>query len=224
MWELITADGSLPFSVSLALMLALGLVEGLMSLVGAGLSGVFDALMPDLDLHAHADFAGPDHDGGLSRVLGWLRIGEVPVLMLLVIALTTFGLLGLGVQALSRSALGFFLPAWMASIPAFLLSLPSIRMLGGGLHRVMPKDETTAVSAESLVGRVAVVTLGVARAGHPAEAKVRDQHGQMHYFLVEPDDDQEFPAGSEVLLVQLAGSRYRVIANPNPHLSERSSS
>jgi hypothetical protein len=86
----------------------------------------------------------------------------------------------------------------------------------------VPRDETTAVSEDSLVGRVAVITLGVASSAAPAEGRVRDEHGQTHYVMVEPDiAGESFSAGSEVLLVKRAGARFFGIRNPSPALSDR---
>lgn len=226
MWELLTADENLAFSVALALMLLLGALEGVFSLLGAGLSGLFDALLPELnaelDVQAHAELGLPEAESSLTRVLGWLRVGQVPLLMLLVVVLTLFGLCGLALQSLALRLAGGFLPGWLAWLPALAAALPLTRLAGGWLHRVMPKDETTAISADTLVGRVATITLGTARAGHPAEAKARDQHGQTHYFLVEPDaDGDNFVTGAQVLLTEHRGASYRAIANPNPHLAER---
>ena len=61
---------------------------------------------------------------------------------------------------------------------AFVASLPIVRISGGALGRVIPRDETTAVSIESLVGRIATVVSGTARAGYPAQARVTTEHGQ----------------------------------------------
>jgi hypothetical protein len=216
MVELLGADGNGPFAVALLVMFVIAVLEGVMTLFGAGLSGLIDGLLPEVDLDA--DLA----DGNaLSRLLGWLRVGQVPVLMLLVVFLTAFGLIGLFIQSTARDLLGGLLPAGLAAVPAFALALPVMRGFGGLLGRVMPKDETEAVSEASLVGRVAVVTLGEARVGSPAEAKVRDGHGQTHYVMVEPHDTQQaFAAGSAVLLVEHRGARFAVIAADNPNLTE----
>ncbi|MBI2381440.1 MAG: DUF1449 family protein [Gammaproteobacteria bacterium] len=224
MWELLTADENLAFSVALALMLLLAVLEGVFSLLGAGLSGLLEGLAPELgaELEVHAEAGLPEAENSLTRVLGWLRVGQVPVLMLLVVLLTLFGLCGLGIQNLVQGLAGVYLPGWLAWLPALAAALPLTRLVGGWLHRAMPKDETTAVSADTLVGRIATITLGTARPGQPAEAKARDQHGQTHYFLVEPDGEGEsFTAGTQVLLTEHRGTVYRAIVNPNPHLAER---
>jgi hypothetical protein len=178
-------------------------------------------LLPDIDIDVDVDL---DADGAVSgnsltRLLGWLRIGQVPVLILLIILLTSFGLIGLGIQSVAHGAVGFMLPGWIASVPALIVSLPVVRVLGGGLAKVMPKEETDAVSEASFIGRVAVITLGSARSGSPAEARLKDEHGQVHYIMVEPDSDKEaFEQGSTVLLVKQESAVFKAIQNTNEAL------
>lgn len=228
MFAFLTADQNLPFSIALMVMLGIAVLEGITALFGAALSNLIDALLPempdaditlDTDLGSGVDGVEVQSPNALSRVLGWLRIGQVPVLMLLVIFLTAFGLIGLGLQSFTQNTLGFLWPASLAAIAALIPSLPLMRLLGGLLAHILPKDETDAVSVDTLVGRVATITIGTARQGRPAEARVRDTHGTTHYLMVEPDDPgQAFDAGAQVLLVKHTGSVFKAIANPKPSL------
>ncbi|MDX1391053.1 MAG: YqiJ family protein [Rheinheimera sp.] len=223
MLSLMLASENMAFSIALVLMLMIAVLEGVAALFGAGVSSALESLLPESELSPHAEVGSIDSDTALSRFLGWLRIGEVPLLMLLVIFLLCFGLMGLLLQAVIQSATAMLAPFWLAVPVALLLSLPLVRFGGGVLQAVMPKDETSAVSEDSLLGRVAVVTLGTARCGYPAQAKVRDQFGYSHYVQVEPETAPvEFAQGAEVLLLTRQGSVYKAIANPNPHLSARS--
>ena len=89
------------------------------------------------------------------------------------------------------------------------------------MARIIPKDETEAVSEKSFVGCVATITIGTASKGKPAQAKLRDRLGNTHYVMVEPDiDGQFFETGSEVLIVMQTGSVFTAIANSNPSLSK----
>jgi len=209
------------FSTALALMLGIGLLEGTMTLLGMGMSGVIDNMLPDipdadLDIGVDGDIgfdAGMDAPNALSQFLGWLMIGRVPALAVLVVFLTVFGLAGLIVQSAIAGVFGGPLTPWLAAPVVAAGALPLTRVVALGLSRVMPKDESSAVSRTSFVGRVAVVTLGTARRGAPTQARLTDQHGQSHYVMVEPDlDDEQFATGEEVLLVRQAGSLFRVIA------------
>ena len=105
--------------------------------------------------------------------------------------------------------------------PAVIVAVPSVRVIGTGLAKLIPKDETTAVSTDSFVGRVATITLGTARKGEPAQAKLTDRHGQTHYVMVEPDsEDTVFEAGDSVLLIEQAGPRFVAVANTNAALTD----
>lgn len=229
MFEFVTAEQNLPFSVALAVMFGIAILEGVMTVIGFGLSNAIESALPDHDFDAQADFhpTGEVHgdvhgeigsQSAFSRLLSWFRVGKVPVLMLFVVFLTAFGLIGLAVQGFIHGVSGSMLPASIASIPAFLLALPVVRLMGSIIATIMPQDETEAVGRDALIGRVAIITLGSARQGHAAEARVQDMHGTNHYVMVEPDLDEEFKRGDQVLLVRDDGSTFSVIKNTTSSL------
>ena len=83
----------------------------------------------------------------------------------------------------------------------------------------MPKDETTAVSIDSLVGRFAVLDLGTSKKGSPARAKVLDIHGHPHFVMVEPDNEgQQFTSGEKLLLVRREGDVFKAISQGGQHV------
>lgn len=221
MLQLLLASENLVFSIALLLMLLIGVLEIVALIFGTSMTSSLDGLLPEVELNPHTEVGQLDADSALSRFFGWLRLGEVPLLMLLVVFLLSFGLLGLILQSLLQAALGLMAPAWLAAPAVFVCSLPAVRFGGGLLQRIMPRDETTAVSSDSLLGRIAVITLGTAKHQYAAEARVKDQHGYQHYVQVEPDNPAEiFEQGSEVLLLTRQGAIYKAIRNDNPHLSE----
>jgi hypothetical protein len=190
-----------------------------------GLSSILESLMPeaDIDMDIDADIDGADVQlaSPLTRMLSWLRIGQVPVLVLLVIFLTAFGLLGLGIQSLTTRMFGAFLSVTPATIAAIVIALPVVRLFGGMLARIMPKDETEAVAEKSFIGLVAVITTGKARSGSPAQGRLNDRYGQSHYVMIEPDDaEEEFLQGTEVLLVSQRGATFSAIRNISKALSK----
>ncbi len=219
MFEFITAGPNQPFAIALVVMILIALMEGVGTLLGMGVSGIVEGFVPDLDLDVAVDFPEGESPFALSRLLGWLRFGQVPALILLIVFLTAFGLVGLGLQMLARSTFGLLAPGWLASIAALGLSLPVVRLVGGGLGKVLPKDETSAVTDQTFIGRVAVITLGTSRQGSPAEGRLEDQYGQAHYLMIEPDlAAEEFSQGELVLLVKKSGSVFRAIRNHSPAL------
>ncbi|MDO9568772.1 MAG: YqiJ family protein [Hydrogenophaga sp.] len=200
------AQETWPFGSALLLMLALFVMEGAGLLFAASPSSWLDGLVPDL----------PD---SLEGPLAWLHVGKVPFLMLLGIFLAGFSMSGYAIQAFSSALFGQLMPAWLAAVPAMLGGMSLVRRLGGLLARLVPSDETSAVSEMSLIGRAGLVVQGTARQGSAAQMKLRDMHGRTHYVLVEPDlPGETFEEGVSVLLVKKNGARYMGIRNPHPEL------
>jgi hypothetical protein len=200
------AQETWPFGSALLLMLALFIMEGAGLLFAASPSSWLDGLVPDL----------PD---SLEGPLAWLHVGKVPFLILLGIFLAGFSMSGYAIQAFSSALFGQLMPAWLAAVPAMLGGMSLVRGLGGLLARLVPSDETSAVSEMSLIGRAGLVVQGTARQGSAAQMKLRHMHGRTHYVLVEPDFPGEtFEEGVSVLLVKKNGARYMGIRNPHPEL------
>lgn len=213
MIEFLLATSNLPFTAALGVMLVIGVMEAVGLMFGADLASAVDSVLPDLDLDADLNVEGGAAPGPLAAALGWLCVGKVPALILLICFLLAFGLAGLGVQALVRESTGDLLPGWFAAIPALAIGLPATRFLGLGFAKILPQDETYAVSESAFLGKVATVTMGTARAGLPAEAKLRDAHGNTHYVRVEPLRPAEsFAAGTAVVLKAREGAVYKVEA------------
>ncbi len=231
MIDLLLATDTRPFTVALAMMGGLAGLEMAFLLSGlGGLSQLVDAVLPeglgasidlDADMDVDIDTDVPDAGGSsaLSSVLGFFGIGTVPFLVVLVAFLTSFGLVGLGIQYLMSSLTGAYLPATIAAMPALVVGSSLSGRIAVFFGRLIPAVETDAVSSESFVGRVAEVTLGTAREGEPARARLRDAKGHSHRVLVEPDlPGQTLPQGSRVLLVSRNSSVFRAIPAPSESL------
>lgn len=227
MLDFVFCGENFPFALALGVMLGLALLEGVGALFGIGLSSVLDDLLPDfdfgldagldadidvdvdVDLDADVD-ADAELDAGsstLARAISWLHVGKVPMMVLLVLFLTSFGLSGYIFQGAVLHFSGSVLPSAVAGAVALLATLPVVHIAGGVVAKLIPSDESSAVSQNSFLGQAATITLGKAEKGHPAEAKLRDQHGQTHYVLVEPMVEGEvFEAGETVLLIRDRGA------------------
>lgn len=203
---ILTAPETWPFGASLAVLVGLSIIEGAGLLLAHSPSQMLDSLLPDM----------PD---GADGTLGWLHVGKVPLLVLLILFLSGFALAGYVLQASVQSFSGVLMPAWLASIPAFLMGISTVKGIGGVLAKIIPQDESSAVSEQTLIGRTGVVIQGIARDGMAAQAKVRDSYGRSHYVMVEPDLMEEtFDEGSDILLVKKVGARFKCIRNPHPTL------
>ena len=207
--ELLTSPANLPFSVALAVVSLLGVLELVSLALGGAFSIVGGAGFDTVDVDADTDVDG---DGIFGQLMQWLHAGQIPASVLAILFLLSFGIAGLLLQTVLKSVTGAMLPALVAVVPAFLIALPATRVVGGVLKPLMPRDETDAVSRDSLLGSSAQIMTGRARRGAPAEARLRDPHGHSHYVMVEPDRDEEvFTAGTRVVLVKRHDAVYRVI-------------
>lgn len=202
MFDFILAHENVAFSTALVLMLLIGMVEAL----GFGASA-FDG-SAELD----ATDAG-------NPLLGWIGFGRLPLLILLVVGLGCFALCGFALQQLAAAVSGSPLPPAAAAGAAAVAALPLTAWLSRPLARLLPADETSAVSLESLIGRRGRILLGAARVGFPARARVRDGFGCSHHVMVEPNfAEEQLAEGDEILLVGRQGDRFRAIA-VTPHLT-----
>jgi hypothetical protein len=196
------ADENLIFAAAFVLMIAIGLLQ----LIGLGDLGS-DV---DIDTDIDADVGGTGVVGGLLSFFGW---GRLPFMILLVLFLLVFGLTGFAGQQFIQSLTGGLLPAMLAAPGAALVALPLTGLLSRPLAKIIPQDETTAVSIDDLTGRRAIIDIGTAKPGYPARAKVADRHGHSHALMVEPDsDDDIFNTGEEVLLVRREGEIFKAVA------------
>lgn len=211
------ASETFPFAVALALTLAIAAIEVVGLLAGMQPSAPIDSALPEIDVEVEVPGEAPADLGPLSQSLSWLSFGRLPALVVLIIMSASFGLIGMAEQALFANLFGFMLHPLLASIPAAIGAAFATHHLGHALARLIPKDQTDAVSTRSFVGQVATVFRGEARSGHPAEAKLVDMRGKTQYVLIEPEEPGEvFGTGSEVVIVRQDGSVYRAITRLRP--------
>ncbi len=204
--ELFLADANIPFAVALALMLMLAMMEGILGVLGAGISQALDGLLPDMDVDIDVDTPDATTMGGVTQFLGWLRFGQIPSLILLILFLLSFGLIGITLQQASMALLGHPLPVWLAVVLSILCSTPVVRLLGGVLGHFLIRDETEVISTDDFTGHRAIITVGTASQGNPAQARFKDKFGTSHYVMIEPDGDDTFQQGDEVLLLNQQGT------------------
>lgn len=176
-------------------------------------------LHPDIQCHHGVDASGSI----LMQSLGWLHLGRLPLMMILVLAFFSFGSTGLLTQSIFSTSTGHLLPAILAAIPAFVVMIFFIRFAGLGLLAVMPQDETQAVNSRSFVGKEAVMVIGTATNGKAAQAKLRDEYGQTHYIMVQPrDQGVELTPGMRILIINKHQTQFRAIIHPLAPVSQAS--
>ena len=193
------ADHNLPFAVALVIMALLAIVQ----VSGLDLGGDADL---DADLDAEFDSDGTPGGGPGAAFASLLGFGRVPLTIWFAVFLFTFAAIGVSGQSLALNVLGAPLDALAAALLAAAASLPVTAGLVRPISHILPRDETTAVTLETLVGRRAEVTTGTARRGSPARSRVRDYHGRPHYIMVEPHEEgAQLVEGEQTLLVRREG-------------------
>lgn len=206
-----------PFTLAAMVMGGLVLVELLSLLIGHSASGVVDSMLghdaapdlhgPDADLDAHPDWSP-------AGWLAWLNVGRVPFLILLILALAVFSVIGFGLQGIAGSS-GGTLSAWIAVPVALAASVPVLRVTSRGLARIIPRDESYAITADDLVGAIGEVTLGPLDSGLPGQVRVLDRHGNAHVVRARAaEGEPAMGQGSRVLLIDRADSVF--LAMPVP--------
>ncbi|MDU8944364.1 OB-fold-containig protein [Ovoidimarina sediminis] len=223
MIDTLLSSNFVPFSLALGLLFALLALEILSHLVGSSLFSADDG--PDFDLDAAAMDSGAfDFDPGMEididalpdpadldapampsggGVLDLMGLTGVPLLLWFAALLLSFGVAGLVLQGLAGNLLGAPLPGLVAALIALPLGLAGARSFARAFAAVLPKTETTATRAQFFGGLRGTVTQGTARHGHPAEVRLHDRHGNIHYIRAEPFTPTDtIPEGTEVVLIR----------------------
>ena len=201
LWELFTHPSNYIFSLSLVLCFAIGILEFILLLIG-GSSQILDQFLPEHLTEYQTDLDIDADQGPLWQFLDWLYLGKVPLLIWLIIFLTIYALTGLVIQSIFYHFTENYFSTWLIAPVVLFLSMPLVRWASACITRVIPKDETTAIYSEDLIGLTAEIILGIAQPDSPAQAKVKDQFGQTHYVLVEPEQNEIFHQGQVVILTQ----------------------
>ena len=194
-------DANFWFSCALGIVIALFILEMVGMFFGISLLGLVD---DQAALDADADTSS-----GFTEFGSWLALDRVPLLVWLVLLLTTFGIAGLALNFLSLTLLNTYFARWLITLLAVVAGLFFTARFGTVIARLLPKQESSATTADELVGTVGHITVGVARQNSPAEGKFVDAHGQPHYLLVEPlEPDEQFSQGEKILLIQKRDYRW----------------
>lgn len=219
MLDFLLASENIPFTTALTVMVMISVLEILGAMMGTGFSSVLDRLIPHFEFDYDLDSPYPSTLGPIGKVLSWLSFRRVPILVLLIIFLLVFGFTGLLIQDCVQSFFGFLLPGFVASVLAIVATFPLMRGITVILSKIIPQDETSAISRDSFIGKTAEITLGTARKGYPTQAKIKDRFGKIHYLMLEPDEPEEiFNKGNIVLLVKHDGVRFFAIKPENQEL------
>jgi len=202
--DILLAPDVRPFAVAAAIMVALGGIELMTTLVGVSIGQLFgqDASV-DADSHH-----------GLDGLFLWINAGRLPLLMLIILALGVFSIGGFLLQGIAHSV-GTAVPVSIAALVAAAGSIPVIRSTSRGLSRIIPRDETYAVSDADFIGKVALVSVGPLDQGLPGRVRLKDVFGNWHTVAARASpDSQALPVGASVLLVDRDAKIFIAISAP----------
>lgn len=200
-----------PFAVSFALLFLIAAMQVL------GLGDIFGNAEADGDFDLDVDVDG--HAGAVEGLTSVVGLGKMPFLMWFSLLLFLFSSIGIGGQYLVEQLTGAMLPALIAGPAALVAALPVTGLASSAVAAVLPKDETSAVSRRTLLGKRGHIDIGTARRGSPARAIVKDIHGQTHNVMVEPHEDgAHYAAGEEVLLVRQEGDLFFAVSDSDRRL------
>ncbi|HXQ04538.1 MAG TPA: OB-fold-containig protein [Bradyrhizobium sp.] len=214
MSDILLAPDVRPFAVAAAIMATLGGIELLSMLVGLSIG---ELVGHDVTLEA-------DSHTGLGGLFLWINAGRLPLLILIILALGVFSIEGFLLQGIAH-ALGAAVPVGVAALAAGAGSIPVIRTTSRGIARIIPRDETYAVSDADFVGKVAVVSVGPLDQGLPGRVRLKDVFGNWHTVSARASPASEaLPVGASVLLVDRDARSFIAIAAPADLIEQQRSS
>ncbi|MEQ9264736.1 MAG: YqiJ family protein [Balneolaceae bacterium] len=218
MLEYIFEPYNTPFLYAFYFMLGILSLEVLSLLAGLGISEVIDNLFDATDVGLEADVDGDVglENSFLSKYIAWIKVKDVPMLILVIIFLAAFSMVGFLGQSILFRLFEIILPKWASITGAVFLGFPIYKWTARILGEKVFREETSALSEKTFIGQIAEINTGTARVGLPAEAKLKDHFGQLHYFMVEPEDENEtFEQGSKVELIRKDENTFKAIKLKN---------
>lgn len=133
-----------------------------------------------------------------GSALSWLGVGRVPLSIVLMVLLLTWGVVGFITNAaLQRSGAA----ATIISVPvAAVVSLAVTRLVAMFIARYLPLYETTARRRHELLGSIGEAILPIDRKF--GMASVRDQTGDLYQVACRAEEDADpIPKGTRVQLI-----------------------
>ncbi|MES2194118.1 MAG: OB-fold-containig protein [Pseudomonadota bacterium] len=204
--DILLAPDVRPFAISAAIMLALGAIELVTTLIGFSIGEFFST---DTDIGVETG-----SHSGLDGLFLWINAGRVPLLILIMLALGAFSIAGFFLQGIAH-AFGTAVPVPIAALAAAAASIPVIRITSRALSRIIPRDETYAVSDADFVGKVAEVSVGPLDQGLPGRVRLKDVFGNWHTVAARAGPGSEvLPVGASVLLVDRDARGFIAISAP----------
>lgn len=196
MLEFLLESDLIPFHTSVLALILLSMAETIGYYIGLRPSTFIKRISP------HWLIASPILQVKFSKVL------------IFVFLLINFSFAGYFLQLVYYASQYQFLAWYYIILPALIIAIFFTVFMIHCLDQVIkPRLSTTKTN---LLGRLATVSSGNGRPGFSAQARVRDEFGQLHYVQVEPEfGELEFQ--SQIILIRFRKSHYiaKKISKPN---------
>lgn len=178
----------MPFHLSLCLFLLLGMAESLGRYLHTPPSQWLKSFIPShLDAHP------------LFRM-------KFSKFFLILFFLLNFACAGYVLQLAIFAQYEQFVAAYYVLIPAVILAVFMTAFMSHCLDQILPPPRSTPHN-QDLLGYLATVSSGNAKPSFPAQARVRDDFGTLHYVTVEPEFG-ELEVHSAVILIRMKRNHY----------------
>ena len=187
MYDCLTDVNLFPFHLSLLILIILSMAETIGYYVNLKPSNLFTQIFPK-------------------------QLTESPLvnvkfskLLIFIFLLLNFSVAGYFIQFSIFAKQHAFVASYYIIIPALIIAVFFTVFMIHCLDQVIkPKMAKQNIS---LVGRLATISSGHARPGFSAQARIRDQFGQLHYIQVEPEfGELEFQ--TQIIIVRKKKSNY----------------
>lgn len=211
LWQVFNDPNNFVFAVCLMVCGAIVLLEVLGLLIGFTNDWI-DNLVPDV-LKVDVDINTEGAGSFLVAFSSWLYLGRLPFLIWLIIFFGGFGVIGIVLQLNVEEYFGNPLIPLIAIPIAFVINLFVTHFVCRIVNPIIPKDETTAIELKELIGLTAEIVVGTAKPNYPAQAKVKDQHGTLHYIMVTPVMETEYKQGDQVIVYEYQDEKFTVISS-----------
>jgi membrane protein implicated in regulation of membrane protease activity len=164
----------------------------------------------DLNADMDADVAGAE-GGSAQGPLAAVGVGRIPLSLVLLAFLLSFGAVGLIGNTLVSSSFGTY-PTW-AFIPMLIITTILGLLLTGrisGMIAAIAPNTSTAIGFEQLVGRTGIVVSHSLSQTY-GRVQVRDSHGSLHTVYAVLAEGEPLPDQTEVALVAYDAAQRRFI-------------